>query len=107
MKFAAIGTTVAALLAAGAIAFWPASETDKARDNGERSEERRVGEECRSRCAWGSAVCSPDPHEVRRHRYHCPCPPRRRRDRLLARVGDGQGTRQRREIGRASCRGRV
>jgi len=35
MKFAAIGTTVAALLAAGAIAFWPASETDKARDNGE------------------------------------------------------------------------
>jgi hypothetical protein len=35
MKFAAIGTTVAALLAAGAIAFWPASETDNARDTGE------------------------------------------------------------------------
>jgi len=35
MKFAAIGTTVAALLAAGAIAFWPASETDKAREGGE------------------------------------------------------------------------
>jgi hypothetical protein len=35
MKVAAIGTTVAAILAAGAIALWPASETDKARDNGE------------------------------------------------------------------------
>jgi hypothetical protein len=30
------GTTVAALLAAGAIAFWPASETDKAYDDGQR-----------------------------------------------------------------------
>jgi hypothetical protein len=35
MKVAAIGTTVVAILAAGAIALWPASETDKARDNGE------------------------------------------------------------------------
>jgi len=30
------GTTVAALLAAGAIAFWPASETGKAFDDGQR-----------------------------------------------------------------------
>ena len=35
MKVAAIGTTVAAIAAAGAIALLPASETDKARDNGE------------------------------------------------------------------------
>jgi hypothetical protein len=31
-----IGASLAAVAAAGAVAFWPASETDKARDDGER-----------------------------------------------------------------------
>ena len=32
----AIGASLAAVLAAGTVALWPASETDKARDDGER-----------------------------------------------------------------------
>src|SRR5215204_2858482 len=72
-----------------------------------RSEERRVGKECRSRCDWSSDVCSSD----------------------LATMSDGQLTEMRRhkigfvfqsfgllpllsayenvEVGRASCRERV
>src|SRR5476649_1482759 len=72
-----------------------------------RSEERRVGKECRSRCDWSSDVCSSDlDHRLRDvarqlwvadylgHRARAP-----------AFVGDSEFGRG--EIGRASCRERV
>src|SRR5476649_824263 len=72
-----------------------------------RSEERRVGKECRSRCDWSSDVCSSDLLDrafdvVLRH---------------VLRLGGSHGPAQTRvtldvatasfEIGRASCRERV
>src|SRR5476649_2254965 len=72
-----------------------------------RSEERRVGKECRSLCDWSSDVCSSDLHlrqpaalradgaVLRRHR---------RAHRHPAHHGLGDGPAQ---IGRASCRERV
>src|SRR5476649_510308 len=73
----------------------------------ERSEERRVGKECRSLCDWSSDVCSSD--------LHAAAPPHRpgaQADR--GRVGRAnEADRQAREdprlreIGRASCRERV
>src|SRR5476649_2103824 len=73
----------------------------------ERSEERRVGKECRSLCDWSSDVCSSDLHAgrpVRRpHRAGRALPPGPDGEysdllRPQARTG---------EIGRASCRERV
>src|SRR5882672_10721690 len=72
-----------------------------------RSEERRVGKECRSLCDWSSDVCSSDLHgraalrararrDLRRHRHEQP-------DENLRRHRDDAAE----EIGRASCRERV
>src|SRR6476646_5530950 len=72
-----------------------------------RSEERRGGKECRSRCDWSSDVCSSDLR--RRH----PGRPRRRLDRAddqQPRQGQRATRRWRggvQEIGRASWRERV
>src|SRR5476649_247833 len=38
----------------------PPSVVTSSRLSGTRSEERRVGKECRSRCDWSSDVCSSD-----------------------------------------------
>src|SRR6476646_5029558 len=72
-----------------------------------RSEERRVGKECRSRCDWSSDVCSSDlpvgggdvrPDGERRHgRLPGPHQPEDEHD-------QAEGGQQ---IGRASCRERV
>src|SRR5215211_4463610 len=72
-----------------------------------RSEERRVGKECRSRCDWSSDVCSSD---LRRRAREgalrgARCirdRPARDRPRVRASHGDREP-----EIGRASCRERV
>src|SRR5476649_513920 len=72
-----------------------------------RSEERRVGKECRSLCDWSSDVCSSDLNE----REHDAADPRE-----VAGVDALQGLRQypnaeqthdEQQIGRASCRERV
>src|SRR6476646_6502878 len=74
---------------------------------GGRSEERRVGKECRSRCDWSSDVCSSDLDAGGRAAAHdrggadharLPRAPRQRPE---------ARRRGRREIGRASCRERV
>src|SRR5476649_217235 len=72
-----------------------------------RSEERRVGKECRSRCDWSSDVCSSDLSllALRPGRHHLLsalfCDVQRTCGRLVQpRPGDQQ-------IGRASCRERV
>src|SRR5476649_2080073 len=72
-----------------------------------RSEERRVGKECRSLCDWSSDVCSSDLGVAVVHT-----------ERLEPAVGDGvpaggvrghdgRVDRQGAQIGRASCRERV
>src|SRR5476649_516049 len=73
----------------------------------ERSEERRVGKECRSRCDWSSDVCSSDLFPEFQ-------PSPRRRPATQTRPAQARPQRhdrgvasQRREIGRASCRERV
>src|SRR5476649_1026950 len=72
-----------------------------------RSEERRVGKECRSLCDWSSDVCSSDligPVEIttdEKSRIGCP---------EIDKRGDDMGHRSihaDRQIGRASCRERV
>src|SRR6476646_4823953 len=72
-----------------------------------RSEERRVGKECRSRCDWSSDVCSSDLGGVRAERSGGPARargcPRCRRPLPHRRANTGYT----REIGRASCRERV
>src|SRR5476649_1041480 len=72
-----------------------------------RSEERRVGKECRSLCDWSSDVCSSDLHQrdaADQHAWHVG----RHLSRLVqshaARALPGSGIA---EIGRASCRERV
>src|SRR5476649_2243403 len=72
-----------------------------------RSEERRVGKECRSRCDWSSDVCSSDLKG--RVVYHelAPRPGYRKRiypGKPHPRLRPGLRHRQ---IGRASCRERV
>src|SRR5476649_1893594 len=72
-----------------------------------RSEERRVGKECRSRCDWSSDVCSSDLDvglELGLERGRCG----------VCAGNDGDRDREARgcsgvehEIGRASCRERV
>src|SRR5476649_2691223 len=72
-----------------------------------RSEERRVGKECRSLCDWSSDVCSSDlisctaMHGVRHQR----CRGRYARQRRTNVRRKSPGVRY--EIGRASCRERV
>src|SRR5476649_397217 len=72
-----------------------------------RSEERRVGKECRSRCDWSSDVCSSDLKRDR-DRY-----PEERQVECLVGADNRGGDRPRgpralqQEIGRASCRERV
>src|SRR5882672_9036733 len=72
-----------------------------------RSEERRVGKECRSRCDWSSDVYSSDllSDDGFAARAHPRCQSREARGaREEGRPGSGV---QRAEIGRASCRERV
>src|SRR5476649_1225161 len=72
-----------------------------------RSEERRVGKECRSRCDWSSDVCSSDLLHVaqggagRVARVGCDRP------RTFSSCLDRRGLWHARKIGRASCRERV
>src|SRR5476649_1444408 len=73
----------------------------------ERSEERRVGKECRSRCDWSSDVCSSDlalADQLLDEKAAC-------HDLADQRIATGALGRERgaaeREIGRASCRERV
>src|ERR1044072_5423503 len=72
-----------------------------------RSEERRVGKECRYRCDWSSDVCSSDLHRpshaarLRGLVQHAECRSRPNRPVETLQRGDRQ------EIGRASCRERV
>src|ERR671932_495375 len=76
-------------------------------DSAVRSEERRVGKECRSRCDWSSDVCSSDLYARRQKEKPA--------DRVAAAPGVGRagraaaggGRRLRGQIGRASCRERV
>src|SRR5262252_5000877 len=73
----------------------------------ERSEERRVGKECRSLCDWSSDVCSSDLHERRRARRRGAWRRRRRKHhRRPSRAGSSRRL-DLGEIGRASCRERV
>src|SRR5882672_5853157 len=72
-----------------------------------RSEERRVGKECRSRCDWSSDVCSSDLRALRLGAYA-----RAREDRAPAlRAAPRRPAAAQRadpgQIGRASCRERV
>src|ERR671926_369627 len=74
---------------------------------GTRSEERRVGKECRSRCDWSSDVCSSDLFVFVRgwccdHSYFAPQFEHFSHKRRVVAV-DLRGH----EIGRASCRERV
>src|SRR5476649_2135168 len=76
-------------------------------DHEARSEERRVGKECRSRCDWSSDVCSSDLREARARRTRRrPCAGRTRAFADGVR-GCRDPLRPRGEIGRASCRERV
>src|SRR5919202_1683739 len=72
-----------------------------------RSEERRVGKECRSLCDWSSDVCSSD---LLRYAFGAGLQPRPG-DLPGRRVGQARDGRARDrtdgEIGRASCRERV
>src|SRR5882672_4078384 len=73
----------------------------------QRSEERRVGKECRSRCDWSSDVCSSDLrifpalYRVRVRGAHL----RVDLEPLSQALSGPRGVRA--EIGRASCRERV
>src|SRR5476649_1923892 len=74
---------------------------------GTRSEERRVGKECRSRCDWSSDVCSSDLNDRQRHAASAKpvgrIAGRASNCRWLSRPGYTGGH----QIGRASCRERV
>src|SRR5882672_1221000 len=80
---------------------------DDSRAKNSRSEERRVGKECRSRCDWSSDVCSSDlPRKqaddlVRRHAAV------RTADPEVPRCLLRRQPREELQIGRASCRERV
>src|SRR5476649_1216306 len=73
----------------------------------DRSEERRVGKECRSLCDWSSDVCSSDLAPRHHHRAFGKIGGHNHREyfwRLSHRHRNGK---QERQIGRASCRERV
>src|SRR5476649_2341785 len=72
-----------------------------------RSEERRVGKECRSLCDWSSDVCSSDLDGDRKHQQQSApdgLEPEQLGEQDVAGHHDGKGPPQ---IGRASCRERV
>src|ERR671933_280103 len=72
-----------------------------------RSEERRVGKECRSRCDWSSDVCSSDLNAIRSGGQQSRADNGTDRHRS-GRVGIARRSVARaRKIGRASCRERV
>src|SRR5882672_256063 len=81
--------------------------TDVQKKTAERSEERRVGKECRSLCDWSSDVCSSDLGGGENWRWQPKWPAA-----TIAAMA-GKATPHRRaeedsgEIGRASCRERV
>src|SRR5476649_1700874 len=95
--------------------FWdycPAASAPRVRGSGApsnpyRSEERRVGKECRSLCDWSSDVCSSDLHGSSPRRFPpivvLGLLPGRLRT-TGTRIG---GAEQSIQIGRASCRERV
>src|SRR5476649_2129824 len=72
-----------------------------------RSEERRVGKECRSRCDWSSDVCSSDLDGRVAGGGRRKGGPGGRHPGLGGHIDDGGGVLPRGEIGRASCRERV
>src|SRR5215204_3679638 len=74
---------------------------------GSRSEERRVGKECRSLCDWSSDVCSSDLETVTRPRHAAYFVAFAEQAALVIQGPDQRRWRRRLEIGRASCRERV
>src|SRR6476646_8676218 len=72
-----------------------------------RSEERRVGKECRSRCDWSSDVCSSDLSPDRFDALNDRGKPVRGSKILLLGMAYKKNVDDAREIGRASCRERV
>src|SRR5476649_411821 len=72
-----------------------------------RSEERRVGKECRSLCDWSSDVCSSDLVNGGRRQILGHQVLRRADRRLHFLFGDVDVETQVEQIGRASCRERV
>src|SRR5262252_4753065 len=85
----------------------PRSRMSSALRYGSRSEERRVGKECRSRCDWSSDVCSSDLVRAM-DRDEARLREQRREVHLgRAALADVFGAEVRVEIGRASCRERV
>src|SRR5476649_1295542 len=84
-----------------------AAGLDWPRDRLHRSEERRVGKECRSLCDWSSDVCSSDLSATCRGADSVF---QRRTGAAAGRRGSGGArlaARQAAQIGRASCRERV
>src|SRR5476649_1427811 len=74
---------------------------------GERSEERRVGKECRSRCDWSSDVCSSDLYGVLEREVRANLVYRDFTRVGAAKTPDAKTMGRWGEIGRASCRERV
>src|SRR5476649_2409405 len=72
-----------------------------------RSEERRVGKECRSRCDWSSDVCSSDLHGRDARRWHDTCRPDEFSSGVLHVHPGMRADAAEHQIGRASCRERV
>src|SRR6266496_2587378 len=72
-----------------------------------RSEERRVGKECRSLRDWSSDVCSSDLHHAHRRGHRRPQSRRHLQRRAECGPRSEQRRAHRRQIGRASCRERV
>src|SRR5215204_1345100 len=81
--------------------------TSRSRFGRKRSEERRVGKECRSRCDWSSDVCSSDLNDQRHRRVNAGRNRRVGGDRAVADDDDLTVEIWKKEIGRASCRERV
>src|SRR5476649_1655380 len=72
-----------------------------------RSEERRVGKECRSRCDWSSDVCSSDLIGLTVDVYAAAFPDMHRELYSVRSFGDHVLVELSLKIGRASCRERV
>src|SRR5215211_6083666 len=72
-----------------------------------RSEERRVGKECRSRCDWSSDVCSSDLDAVVAERDSTRVTLAQELEAKADLERRWSETRHQAEIGRASCRERV
>src|SRR5476649_2458046 len=75
--------------------------------NSYRSEERRVGKECRSLCDWSSDVCSSDLNVRARGLAQGARQGGRGKGHAVYREGGADQVRQQLQIGRASCRERV